>query len=93
MSDTYLSIWKGELKRCVTMREIAQEVASKHGCSLEEFKGARALHSIAHPRQEAMWRMREELGKSWGEIARFFNRDHTTIIHGYRAHQRRLEAA
>jgi chromosomal replication initiation ATPase DnaA len=55
--------------------------------------GARAF-AIAHPRQEAMWRMRQAGKWSLPQIGRFLGeRDHTTVLSGIRAHQKRLDAA
>lgn len=73
-----------------TMREIAAQVAAKHGLTVSDLKGPRQLRGIAHPRQEAMWRMRRELNKSLPMIGAFLgDRDHTTVLHGVRAHAKR----
>ena len=74
------------------MRRIAEEVAHKHGLTLEQLKSRTQDHKIAHARQEAMWRMYEEAGKSNLKIALFFHMaNHTTVIHARRAHERRLQ--
>lgn len=42
------------------------------------------------PRQKAMFRMATETEKSLPAIGRFLNRDHTTVMHGIRAHKKRM---
>lgn len=49
---------------------------------------SRARH-IAHPRQELMWRL-HRLGYSTLEIGRLLKRDHSTVVHGIRAHKARM---
>jgi chromosomal replication initiation ATPase DnaA len=74
-----------------SMRSIAQEVADKYEMSLEELRGPNRSPYVAHPRFEAMWRMRQQHRWSLPQIGRFFsNRDHTTVLHGIRRHQERL---
>ena len=105
----YLSLWRGPLKvnngraakagNTTTMRQIATDVALDRGVSFgdlimpDHVPGARAF-AIAHPRQEAMWRMRQAGKWSLPQIGRFLGeRDHTTVLAGVRAHQKRLDAA
>ena len=105
----YLSLWRGPVKvnfgrlakagDTTTMRQIATDVALDRGVSFgdlimpDHVPGARAF-AIAHPRQEAMWRMRQAGKWSLPQIGRFLGeRDHTTILAGVRAHQKRLDAA
>jgi hypothetical protein len=45
---------------------------------------------VAHPRQLAMFLTREMIGMTLEQIARRHNRDHTTVIHGIKAAQKRL---
>ena len=39
-------------------------------------------HKVAYPRQIAMYIMREKMNYTLVQIAEFFGRDHSTIIHG-----------
>lgn len=91
-----ISLWKGSVEVSAlkpTMREIASEVAHRHGLTLEDLKGPSRRQEISQPRQEAMALMCAERRWSLPQIGRFFGgRDHTTVIHGVRAHQRRTEA-
>lgn len=72
----------------VSMRRIAIDVAMKHQITIEELTGPKRHHRQAHPRQEAMFRMKRS-GYSHSAIGRFFGRDHTTVMHGVRAHEAR----
>jgi chromosomal replication initiation ATPase DnaA len=104
-----LSLWRGGLKvingrvaragDTTTMRQIANDVALDRGVSFgdlimpDHVPGARA-RAISHPRQEAMWRMKQAGKWSLPQIGQFLGkRDHTTVLAGVRAHQKRLDAA
>lgn len=83
-----------------TMRAIATAVADAYGLTLEDLKGQCRARSHAWPRQDAMWRMRQVLNNeglhryTLPQIGAFLGgRDHTTIMHGVKAHGKRLEAA
>ena len=70
------------------MADIVEKLTSGTGISLDDILGSSRLASIARVRQAAYWYSREG-GISFNTIGRFFNRDHTTIIHGCRKHERR----
>lgn len=96
MSEPILSLWRGEihLRKTITGRQIAREVAARHGLTLEDFESPTRRRAIAWPRQEAMWAIRQNTHLSYPQIARIFRKkDHTTIIHGERAHAKRIGAA
>jgi chromosomal replication initiation ATPase DnaA len=91
-----LSLWKGEiLAPPRTKDHIAQEVADRHGISVADLKGPDRRRPIAYARHEAMWLMAEEVRPDgrprWAnaDIGKWFNRDHTTVIHGRRGHAER----
>lgn len=85
---TVLSLWKGRIPQ--SMAGIALHVAESHGLTVEDLKLRCSVHEIAHPRQEAMWRMRQTGRFSLPQIGRFFDRDHTTVLWAVRAYERRL---
>lgn len=74
------------------LHQIIREVADKHGLTYAELMSHRRDRAIAWPRQEAMYRCAKETSASLPMIARIFNRDHTTIIHGVRAYSERMGA-
>lgn len=88
-----LSLWKGFVptnRSGRSMATIAEMVAESYGVSLEAMKGPSRTKDITVPRQHAMWSM-SEFGHGISAIGRFFSRDHTTALHGIRAHQRRTD--
>jgi chromosomal replication initiator protein len=94
MSEILTSLWRGPIHirpRHKPMSEIAQEVADKYGVTVEQLKGRGNARWISQPRQEAMTRAYEETPNSTTAVGRFFgNRDHTTVLHALKAHERRM---
>lgn len=73
-------------------KRILIETAMKHGVSVEKITGSRRLNHIVLARHEAMWRMKNEAGMSYPAIARRVGvMDHTSCIHGVRAHEARMK--
>ncbi len=60
---------------------IVHLVAQHYGITRDQLKGKRRTNSVALPRQIAMYLMRRQTTLSLSEIGRFFDRDHTTVIH------------
>lgn len=78
-------------------REILDGVAHKHDIAVRHILGPERGRWAVMARQEAMWALRTEIGRTGGarwtlqRVAAFVGRrDHTTVIHGVRAHQARL---
>jgi chromosomal replication initiation ATPase DnaA len=83
-----------------TMAEVAEVIAVKHGLSLEDLIGRATRHSVAWPRQEAMYELSQRRLSSgrrrWStpQIGQFLGgRDHSTVVWGIRAHLRRAAEA
>ncbi|MDF3607540.1 helix-turn-helix domain-containing protein [Paracoccus sp. DMF-8] len=79
------------LKSRATLRRIAEETAAEHGMTFDEITSPSRRQFIAQPRQEAMRRQREA-GFSYPVIGWFWDRDHTTVMHGVRAAEARAGA-
>lgn len=74
-------------------REIAKAVAKAHGISFIDLISARRTRHLAIARQHAMWLMKKYTTLSLPGIAAILgDRDHTTILHGIRRHQARIDA-
>ncbi|MDD7464132.1 MAG: chromosomal replication initiator protein DnaA [Anaerococcus sp.] len=71
-----------KIKR-LTVQDIQSAVADKYNIKLNDLKGKSRKKDIVMPRQIAMYLCRELLSISLVSIANEFNRDHTTIMHGY----------
>ena len=72
--------------------QIIKEVSLSHGVSVAEMLSDIRSVGVVKARFEAIYRIREERKLSWAQIGRQFNRDHTSILHGYRQHKKRIEA-
>jgi len=76
----------------LTIREIADQVAQKHGVTVLEMRSVRRAAHLVDARYEAFWRCYRETDKSLPQIgAAFGGRDHTTVMHGIRKHEKMLE--
>lgn len=76
------------LLRPNTMQSICEQVAIESGLTADEIKIATRQARIAQPRQKAMRQMRDA-GYGASQIARFFGLDHTTVMHGIKAAEKR----
>jgi chromosomal replication initiator protein len=74
-----------------SLEQIQKAVCEVCGLSREELLSARRSTRVSHARQLAMYLARELTPMSLSEIARAFDRDHTTVIHALRAVDSRLE--
>jgi chromosomal replication initiation ATPase DnaA len=72
--------------------DLVDEVCKRRGVTLDEVCGRTRSRAVSYARQEVWWRIRHhpERAYSYPEIARLFARDHTTIIAGISAHERRV---
>ena len=77
----------------VTASDIIHEVCQRYGILKQDLiSGTRQRH-IAKPRQECMFRLSNEMGMSLPQIGRILGgRDHTTVLHGIRAHEATLQS-
>lgn len=108
MTVTYLSLWKGEVpappKSSIAIRQdifdqVLAEVCAGSSVRPRDLVGDSRLRPIVHKRQEAMYRLRKlacEDGSPRYSLPvigdKFGGRDHTTVLHGVRAHAKRLAA-
>lgn len=74
-----------------TLEAIQDAVCRVHGLSRAELLSPRRSPRIAHARQIGMYLTRELTDLSLSEIARGFDRDHTTVLHAIRAVTGRLD--
>jgi chromosomal replication initiator protein len=74
-----------------SLAQIQDAVCAVCGLSREELLSSRRSTRVAHARQLAMYLARELTPMSLTEIARGFDRDHTTVLHALHAVEGRLE--
>lgn len=73
---------------------IIMEVAEKHGLTYSEMVSARRQKHLVLARHEAYWRCKRECTASYPQIGRAFgDRDHGTIMHGVKQHEKRIADA
>ena len=90
MLDEYNKYFTKSTKSRV--RAIVREVSEKHCVKAEDILSQSRKRTLVVARQEAMYRVRTEVGKSLLEIARHFNRDHSTVMHSIETHGKRIAA-
>jgi len=71
---------------------ILRDTAEKHGLTEMELMTKNRKSKFVVARQEAIYRIRHEVKKSMTEIARIFDKDHTTILHALEKHSERIKA-
>jgi chromosomal replication initiator protein len=68
-------------ERQVTAPEVVRFVAHHYGIKVADLKGRDNRRSVAFPRQVAMYLIRELLNLSYPEIAKLFNKHHSTVMY------------
>lgn len=71
------------------MRKIAAGIAGGYGLTVSDLRSNDRHIDIVHPRQHVMFALREA-GFSMTRIGQFLRRDHTTVMYGARAHEKRV---
>ncbi len=72
-------------RRHINAKQIIDTTSSFYNLTTKDMKGRSRRQEIAHPRQIAMYLMREEIRLSYPRIGEELGgRDHTTVIHAYR---------
>jgi len=78
------------------VRSIAREMAVKHGLEPRVILGRDRDNTTVMARQELAWRLSRIVGAdgrrrfSLPQIGRYLDRDHSTILHAIRAHEKRM---
>ena len=76
-------------KNALTMDALIQEVADKYQIPVPLMLQDSRQRPLVLARQEMFYRCVMEKGWSYARIGRYFDRDHTTVLHGVRAHARK----
>jgi len=83
-ADALKDIIPNQKPKKVTVQAIQEIVADKYNIKLADFAARKRTHSIAFPRQIAMYLSRRLTDLSLPKIGEEFGgRDHTTVIHAY----------
>lgn len=73
----------------LTIERIVSEVSASTGVPVRDITSDRRNLHIVAARHEVFWRLHAETDWSVAEIGRRLGRDHTTILHGIRQHEKR----
>ena len=91
MSRTLLSLWRGVITAAdlrPMLADLADEVSEETGVSVPALRGPSRKRDIAWPRQRFCAYALSRRFQST-KIARFLNRDHSTVIYSARRHWER----
>lgn len=77
--------------RGITLEQVQLAVCTVHGIERSDLLSRRRAAPVTRARQQAMYLARELTPLSLAEIARGFDRDHSTVLHATRAVGERLE--
>jgi chromosomal replication initiation ATPase DnaA len=86
---TDLSQAFADIKSKAPIRAIVRQVAKLTGIPQEDILSPKRDRATARARQMVMWKARQE-GHSFPAIGKALQRDHTSVLHGVRAINRRL---
>jgi hypothetical protein len=68
----------------LSMRRYIAKRAESFGFTIHEIRGSGRKAELVSVRQMLMWEVRKKFGKSYTEIGRIFNKDHTCVLGAYR---------
>lgn len=78
-------------KRAIRVSDIIERTAKAHGLKASDLLCASRSRALVYPRFEAMYQAAAQTQLSYPQIGRAFaGRDHSTVMHGIRAHAQRL---
>lgn len=86
----YLSLFRGLVRKPLTMARITQEVAEWYGIPIALVRGPSRQRSHVIARHEAMYQIYMTGRFSMPQIGRYFDRDHTTVLHAIRSVEKRM---
>ena len=75
----------------IHINALIQQVAEKYGIPVTLMLQDLRSPKLVHARQELFYRCVMEKGWSYARIGRYFDRDHTTVLHGTRMHARKYD--
>jgi chromosomal replication initiation ATPase DnaA len=90
-----LSLWRGEVRApnpAKLGREVIRDYLDRSGFSRAELFGPSRNPVLSHSRHALWWLLRRDTKLSSTAIGLMFKRDHSTVLSGVKAHQRRLDA-
>lgn len=74
----------------MTIARICEVVAARYHLTMKQLRSPKSCRSVAWPRQIAMYLARRHLHHSYPRIGRFFEMDHSTVVHAVRRVELRM---
>ena len=75
----------------VTSLTIRRDVCNLFNVTMIELLGTTRQKSVVRARHTAIYLIRKRLNYSFNQIGKIFNRDHKTIMHGYRKIEKEIK--
>ena len=89
--DALADIIKVDLYSHLSAEIIIDTVCKYYNVKKEQVLGKSRPKNVVIPRQMAMYIAREELNDSFPSLEKYFNKDHSTIVHAYERVQKELK--
>lgn len=89
--DALADIIKVDLYSHLSAETIIDTVCKYYNVKKEQVLGKSRPKNVVIPRQMAMYIAREELNNSFPALVKYFNKDHSTIVHAYERVQKALK--
>ena len=89
--DALADIIKVDLYSHLSAETIIDTVCKYYNVKKEQVLGKSRPKNVVIPRQMAMYIAREELNDSFPSLEKYFNKDHSTIVHAYERVQKALK--
>lgn len=89
--DALADIIKVDLYSHLSAETIIDTVCKYYNIKKEQVLGKSRPKNVVIPRQMAMYIAREELNDSFPALVKYFNKDHSTIVHAYERVQKALK--
>lgn len=89
--DALADIIKVDLYSHLSAETIINTVCKYYNVKKEQVLGKSRPKNVVIPRQMAMYIAREELNDSFPALVKYFNKDHSTIVHAYERVQKALK--
>lgn len=89
--DALADIIKVDLYSHLSAETVIDTVCKYYNVKKEQVLGKSRPKNVVIPRQMAMYIAREELNDSFPALVKYFNKDHSTIVHAYERVQKALK--
>lgn len=89
--DALADIIKVDIYSHLSAETIIDTVCKYYNVKKEQVLGKSRPKNVVIPRQMAMYIAREELNDSFPALVKYFNKDHSTIVHAYERVQKALK--